>query len=765
MRRPVHVRIYDALVRRRFAVPAVALVVVIATSSGMPLQKMDMSFKPFFVDSNDESVATESYERAFGPIDQTHVGVVVEYGEPLSQPVVRHVRALSDAFESLPGVTEVVSITHLEVPQWTGTKTAVQRALPPAVIADETACERALGALADHPAVKRSLVSADGTKVLILIRMHRSLRDTESRAPLLSAVRDTAEDHCAPGIGYRIVGSSVVEDAYADIVQRNLSMSLGLNLVAMTVVLLVLFRSVPYVAVALSGLAVATPMTLGIMHFIGQPITIINSMVSTMAMIIGLADAIHMLRCFQRNRSAGKDVAGAVRAMFGEMAEPCFLTTLTTALGFLSLGMASMAAIRDFGLNVAIGVAIVYVANLVAIPMLLLAMPAGWLPGARQDGRGWLDRRIGRLTRRVIASPWLFVTAAALVTAAGIYFIPRLEVNQYYNEDVAADHPVRRNQALVEEEFGGYLGPVVSVRSISGASLASPEVIRHVRAFQDAVGAREEVLGVRSFIDYLPAGMPLENARQAMNTLRADGRLAAQVKELANDDLSWIGIRIRTVDMGIARAKDFGPEIASLAREHLGAAVEAELVGQWWLSQGGMRNLLGDMLASFALSCALVLLVLAFVVHDVRLFIVGVLPNVLPMVLALGFMAAAGITVRIGTAMVLAIALGIAIDDTIHFLVGMRERMADGAAARDAVRWTMRRAGGGIVYSSIVLVLGFASMMLNEMLAIQDMGLVASVTLTVALLADVVLAPALYLVLFGRSRRAQATCEVAKATA
>ena len=107
---------------------------------------------------------------------------------------------------------------------------------------------------------------------------------------------------------------------------------------------------------------------------------------------------------------------------------------------------------------------------------------------------------------------------------------------------------------------------------------------------------------------------------------------------------------------------------------------------------------------------------------------------------------------RIVTMVVLAIALGIAIDDTIHFLVGMREETRRGTPPREAVQLTMTSVGSGIVYSSVVLVLGFLSMLLNELLAIRDMGLVAAVTLTVALGADILLGPALYLIIFRRNK-------------
>jgi hypothetical protein len=132
-------------------------------------------------------------------------------------------------------------------------------------------------------------------------------------------------------------------------------------------------------------------------------------------------------------------------------------------------------------------------------------------------------------------------------------------------------------------------------------------------------------------------------------------------------------------------------------------------------------------------------------VRDLRLFLVGLLPNVLPMSFALGFMALAGISLRIGTAMVLAIALGIAIDDTIHVLVRLRRESRAGRAPGRAVEETCARTGRAVVATTLILVLGFATFVPSRLLALRDMGVVGMLTLAVALFADLALAPALFL--------------------
>ncbi|MCZ6758443.1 MAG: MMPL family transporter, partial [Bacteroidetes bacterium] len=139
--------------------------------------------------------------------------------------------------------------------------------------------------------------------------------------------------------------------------------------------------------------------------------------------------------------------------------------------------------------------------------------------------------------------------------------------------------------------------------------------------------------------------------------------------------------------------------------------------------------------------------------RDVRLFLVSLLPNLLPMVFALAFAIWLGIPIRIGTAMVLAIALGIAVDDTIHMMMRLKRELLVQKNEYEAVRASLKHTGAAVLFTTAVLVMGFITMLSNELLAIQDMGILAAGTLFVAFLSDVYLAPALFLLTRPRSSR------------
>lgn len=745
----LYLRLYDRLARRP---GRVLLLVGLAVAGSLPLAaglRLDMSFRPLFADGDAEAAATREFEAVFGQPSGAFIGVVVERPGLLTAAGLRELDALSARVEALEHVTEVVSLPRLAVPVWPAEGARGARVVPAEAFAPggERLLEARVRELRSSGTLVAPLLSADGGKTLVLARLDLPLQDLAGRSRVIRAFRETVAQGL-PGAKLHFVGVSVVEDEYARIVLASLARSLGLTTLALVAVLWMVFRRAAPVGIALAGVGAATPVALAAMALLGQELTMVNSMVPTMVLILGVADAIHMQQAFLLRARRGVEKGQAVRGMFAEMALPCLLTALTTALGFAALRSARITAIRDFGVNVAVGVAVVYVMNLLLVPTLLRLFPlARLLPArARTWGDGWVHLSWGVVRRwpgRVAAGFGLAAVAAAAA-------VPGLRVDQRFNEEVSPAHPVRVGQALLEREFGGFLGPEVELRRADGGPLLVAASLARLQEYRGAARALPGVQRVESVLDHLPPGVSGEEARRGVAALRDDPLLGPRVRELVDAEGGRVALLVRTEDVGTRRALELGRALRETAARELGPGYEARVVGEWWLAQRGMDNILRDMLVSFTTSCLLVVPLMALALRRPRLIVLSVLPNVLPMLFALAFMVWAGITLRIGTAMILAIALGIAVDDTTHMLVRLKEEAARSSTPERAVRAALRKTGRAMLYTTVVLVLGFLSMLSNDLAAIREMGLVAGVTLGVAFLLDLFLAPALYLLLSRR---------------
>lgn len=748
-----YLRLYDRMVRRPGVVLAATAAALVLSLAVLPGVRLDMSFRPFFATGDEAAIQTAEFERVFGQRSGAHIGVVIERDDVLTTSFLSRIEALSEEISNLDHVSDVQSLTHVSVPVWSGDDTRWIRSterLDGRAFSDDDVQK-----LAADLRLRGVLLSEDGRKTLLLARLALPLQDLEGRTAVIRAFRSQVTAALGDAAILHFVGVSVVEEAYSRIVLASLARSFALTTLALLGLLWLIYRRIACLAVAMTGVTLAVPVSLALMTGIGQDLTMINSMLPVMVLIIGVADAIHMLESFYRRWSPASDRRRAVRSMFGEMALPCLLTTVTTAAGFLALHLAQIDAIRDFGLAVALGIVAVYLLNLITVPMLLHRLPVTALrrpPSPLNRVDRWIR---GSSIFVVNRSTWL-VASSLLLIAACVASLPFLEVDQRFNSEVAADHPIRAGQALLEQEFTGVLGPELGVRRRDGAPVTTADARQRISALQEAVRAIPEVLTTESFVDYVPPGTSPERTAQGLRDLRSEPVLGVRIRELIDDANSRAAVVVRTTDMGTRRAEAFGQELQRLGAVHLGDAYEMQIAGQWWLAQRGMQRITRDMLVSFFTSCLLILPLLVLVLRRTRLFLISIVSNVLPLLFALGFAVWAGISFRIGTAMILAIALGIAVDDTIHFMTALQESERRHTQPWTVVEAALRRVARPMLYTSVVLVAGFLSMISNDLLAIRDMGVLASATLVMALLTDLYLIPALYLTI-ARAPRAVAT--------
>lgn len=752
--RGLYLRLYDRVLVRPALVLGAVAVVSLASAVLVPRISLDMSFRPLFGQDRSALEATRRFEERFGQRSGAFVGAILA-PDVWDRDFVEGLARASADVEAVEGVVEVISLARAALPVWSPEGVEPRWLIDPSML--ESVSDAELGRVLEargSPGVRRTLVSPDGRRTVLLARLGVPLQDLDRRARIIRSVQEVVRERLGGSAGQQWVGISVVEAAYARLVLSGLALSLFLTTAVLLGALYAVYRRAASVAAIMAGVSSSLPIAVAVMVARGQSITIVNSMVPTMILIIGVADAIHMFECFAEHVRAGLPRREAVREMFGDMALPCLLTSLTTIAGVLALETARIEALRDFGSNVAIGIATVYMANVLALPALLRLLPldAVLAPrvGSSVAGPRGLAARFETWKRDT--SALLVRKSGSVVTASGVVVVlcalgaRLLDVDQRFNEDVAPEHPVRIAQATYERDFTGILGPDVVIHRRDGAPILEVGDRARLSNAIAAIEALPGVIQVTSVLDVVPPDIDVEEARRGLARMRGDERLQYRARDVVDADVTQTAIVVRTEDVGSRAALRLVDRIEEVTARALGDAYEAEVVGQWWLAQLGLSELLRDMLVGFTTSFVLVLPILGLALGSLELFAVAVVPNLLPPFFALGFMGWTGISVRVGTAMILAIALAIAVDDTIHVLVRIGRERDRSSDPRDHVRGAIEHTAGPVLLTTAVLVAGFLSMRANGLVAIQDMGLVAGATLTVACLADVYFLPALYLV-------------------
>ncbi|MDZ7769626.1 MAG: MMPL family transporter [Woeseiaceae bacterium] len=743
----IYRRAHDVARRRSRPVMAAAALLLVTVCFGLTRTTLDLSFQPLAASSEALTAPTREFEAVFGQSSGAWIAVIVEAHGASTAELLHALAKLTRSAGAVPGVSEVQSLTGFSLPVWDDGVPGFVEPLPDWLLepGEEAELEAQYRELLDGTRFVGWLVSADGSRLLLGARIDLPLADLDGRRVIVREFKRRLEEAAPPGIRLHFGGVSVVEVAYEELVLRDQLIATALTSVVLAVLLWWCFGNLRAVLVCLLPVTLAVPATLGAMGWLELPVTIINTVIPALVMVIGVADAVHMVIAARLARAAGANRHASVTAMLDTTGRACFFTTVTTLCGFLALAVAELEAVASFGLCAAIGILLAWLSNQLLLPWLLRRVDVGAaLP----------DNAVNRLVNRALSlSLRLAERRPRLITATGIaatlaccLAIPSLEVNQHFNEELADDHPLTRAQQLLDRDFGGFLGPEISIRRPDGGEILDADSLTRLDHFVADLRALPHTSHAWSVRDLLPRQLSSVDPGTALDALRQHPQFAWQVRELADTGHRRLAVIVRTGDIGTREAARYREQIERLVETHWNANYDVQIVGQWWLAQRGMRLLLRDMLVSVATAALLVLPILWLLIGERCLRFAAIAANLLPLLLPLAFMAVTGITLRIGTAVVLVIALGLVVDNTLHVVLGLREVQHVKNVGEEIDR-VLRAKGRAILFTTLALVGAFLSMLVNDLLAIRDMGLVAAVTFVGAMLADIVLLPAIYVLL------------------
>jgi len=420
--------------------------------------------------------------------------------------------------------------------------------------------------------------------------------------------------------------------------------------------------------------------------------------------------------------------------------------TLTTAMGFLALATASMPVIQDLGVFCALGLVAAFVVSTVLCS--IFAVLPSVLP--RIEPAGWVQRFVEGFAQIAITHPIRVLTVSAVVALLSAIGVTRVEVDTYSIDFLYSDHSARLDSDRIEDGFGPYTPLEFVVHNSAGVK--SPEVLGAISEWQIKMESDERVGWTRSLADVV------ENLDRVMSG-QERGRIPddpTSIEQLLflfeadgdSDlprflDVSETRARV-TVGVPMASAKAFGDVIDDLLElAELPDGTQVEAAGYIPLYVTIMDHIVASQLSSFALAFVIIFALIGVLFRSVRMAILAVPANLLPVFITLGCMGALGIRLDVATVTIAAIVLGLVVDDTTQFLYRYREMRRQHDSVEDAVTGTVRSVGRPLLITTVVLAGGFSVLGLAAIKSVAYFGLLLCIALISALLADLLVIPAL----------------------
>ncbi len=670
----------------------------------------------------------DDFKAAFG--SDEFVLIVLWDGTLFQPEALDTMMDVADSLEKIPGVTRVQGL--------------------PVVYRDLFAGED-IEALEEEmtgtPFYRDLFISSDGKTAAISATV--TPPDTPlGRRMIMNSVHEAIRPLEEAGFTVGLVGAASMIDALDRMSKYESLRSIAVALILSLLALALLSRSVRVMAVGGVCAGVAVVLTMALVVVTGHSLNMINSVLPGLLWVLSLAGIIHLVRRV-RHHLADHNMDRALSHALADTTRPIVLASITTAAGFLSLMAAGMAPVRELGLFAAIGILLTLVVNLTVGPLFIRLMRVPAMPASTDEdfhGR-WLHLGSNR--------PRTVIGIALLLVMAAVISLPFIRVASNPLGFLPQDHPTNRDYRPVANTLGGFFtlevildlpsrwtdpalwGTIDGLTDDLGNSPIIPRVIspldmlRKLQQWDDSgESASYRLPNSQDDAQYL-LGHLSQSGRQMLSALIAhDGttiRLSAVVND--TDELSFLDLveQVR-LDLG-----------------GLPSGFSGHITGQALQLIEARQTLVTSQLRSLGLALVVIFSVIAVGLRSLKLTALSVLPNVVPILSAFGLMAMRGIALDAATIMVASIALGIAVDDTVHLLVAIDREKGNGESI-DRVRHALEHVGPALVLTTGVTCTAFFSLMTSNFPPIRYFGLLSGVAIVVALAADLWLVPALLVV-------------------
>ncbi len=607
----------------------------------------------------------------------------------------------------------------------------------------EAARQKAL----DHPLIVGQLMSADSKTLLLLLRLDwlhvRSDADCTDRIKQIAV--DAAARYPEAGIQFQLTGDvpmnlSILSTQRANQLKYQL---IGYGMILLLAV--ILFRGISAVLITAMGPVVGVFWTLGALRYLDLQDNPFNDVVlPIMISLIGFTDGVHMMVQIRKQRALGLSPIDATKKGLHDVGTACLLTLFTTSLGFASLGWAHHQIVREFGWCCVLGIGILFVAVVGVIP-LLTASRWGRNLHIGHD-RSIVDRNLNKISfaidfvirhARVVSYLGIALTLGLAGTALCLRPDDRLA-----NALPAGSEPQRAMEHL-DDVLGGLQMSEVRVHWNDQVPNDDPEIFKVVAEIQALLEAQTLIghpLSITRLIAALPGDGPVLERITTIELLPPPLKNNYYEPE---DRLARLTFRVQ--DRGIAA---YGP-VFQLLEKQLAELQEAhpdfqlELAGRAVSRWRNLYQIVVDLGGSLGGEALIILVLLGFAYRSVRLGLIAFVPNIFPLAVTGATLVLVGQPLELVSVCAFTVCLGIAVDDTIHFLTRYKEELASGLDEVSAVRQAFTGVGTGMIMTTIVLVAGFSTVLMSEVRDHRVFCSMGALTLMAALLGDILLLPAL----------------------
>jgi uncharacterized protein len=707
----------------------------------------------------------QQIRQTFGSDDVVVVGLRTD--DLFAPATLEKVHRVTVALEKLEGVEGVLSLTNTpDVAANVFPRPPLLLPRFPPTPEDVAGLKARLFAV---PFYRQNLVAEDwhGTAINVFLKPlsdaeYEALRIDERIAAILDAEQ-------TPTDRFSFTGASHVARTAVAMMRADLLYFTPIAIVLVLLAFWISFRTKRGVLLPFLAVVMALVWTLGIMVLTRHAITLGTFVLPPLLVIVGSSYAIHVMARYYEQTETRSDRTEVVVRAFERVWVPLLISALVTVIGFGSLMVSRIPAIFDLGAFAVVGVLCLTASTLLGLPAALALMPVERVAHRAKGGTPLLDRLLGALAWAVAWAPRRILVLALVLLVVSLWGLRQIQVDADFLYFFSPRAQVRTDSETINQQIVGTNLFSIIVEGEPGA-LKRWEVLKLVKDLQTYIETLPGITSTVSVVDYLElleSGTALNKAsdedivvtkggkiraakppksfwerpRNLVPVLRTVAMFPDTFTSAVTKDFSRANIMVRTRLSGSRAVEETLEKIRAYIRTHFPLDLPTRLTGGLVLLTGTTSEIVAGQIESLSIALGVIFLVMSAMFLSFRIGLLAILPNLLPIFIFFGVMGWLGIRLNFGTSLIAAIALGIAVDSTVHYMSRLNLELKGESDQEAAISRAVRTVGIPIVYTTVALFLGFLTFAFSSFVPIQNFGILSAVTMFTSLFANLVLLP------------------------
>lgn len=749
-------RIAETILVLKWPLLLIFLLLTLLMGIGAFRLRIDPSMETLFIKSSPEYQYYREYKARFGSDEM--VAVAIDTPDLFTIERLTRLTEISKKIAKFDPVERVLSLaTAMDIKhKFLGVK--IVPALE-GVLEGERSLEEAKADILSNKLYLNNLVSPNGRIGNILIYLQSPDKKLSSSGEFLEDLKKLLAGFERLDFKFYMAGSPVEQYEFIKLIQNDQMTFVPLITVLLVVTTLMIYRSIACMVLSMSIVLMTLVWTLGSISFLGQELNLMTSLLGPVIMIIAVVNSIYLMNLFFELRPHHPSLRRSVVLTIEQLGLPSFLTHMTTALGFLSLAIDPVPAIKSFGIFASLGTFYSYIIEIVMTTILLPILPYRRVTRSFDESKFFNRVIIGFIEKLDFQWKWLILIGTIVTLGFSFKGISKIKVDTNIVKQMKPSLPLAISTRFIDENLTGVYSLGFVLRRKNNASFEDPQTLQQVDAFVEFLEAMPEIPKVNSITTVLKKIHQAKEGEDEAFVIPEDkGLLRRYFDGLATseDPEVWNYISHDFKEMRLeARMKAVGTTegaaVEAAARryleEKLGRILDYNVTGNVVLLGQIAKQLVDQQITSFSLAFGSILIIIILIFRSVVLGLFAAIPNLIPILAVYGIAGFVGIELSTPTAMIASIVLGMVVDAAIQFLYRFRLEFNHRHHYLQALHHTFRNMGQSMVVSTTILMAGFGSSVFSSFRPTVHFGVMTSLAIFFALLCTLIVLPS-WIVMF-----------------